>query len=637
MPVVSRSDCTQTNVKEYYVFTKKAGEPGFVGIVDRIRLEYQACQGANNKNNDLSAFVQQLVNDEKITTAEQDIFNKRVVGNNQCNNAITNALESDNFTKGFNIDSDKWTFIAGEGFPEEDRIKDARLFKEMFESQDQSMKIVRRVCPSCDATHKDIYYRRLTTMPDDFDLLDTLMNNWFDTNNRLDVDFALYSSYMDAYYDQNRWTFCNYNDPGIGFPRDCGPKGRVNNNWNSYYRGGGRANHHAFLLPSNSSFNSQIINIADEKHATVKQSTVSHGGVAERAVDGNTVGIWNWGSTTHTRSESNPWWQVTFDYNTAVDKVYFWNRIDAGRDRLNNARVSLYQDGKEVDFINVAGAAKVMNVVDFGGIFGDTVRISLPSGGILSLAEVQVEGLVHTPAPTISAAPTSSPAPTATHPGVSGYGLGVKDARKYWLAYGIDIPDTVNFRSSAGALYTEDYSGENDIPLPTTGFNRVGYYLELEKDGEVQWVWVSFDAFTADIKKIAFPTFVSGAIFQEEVTNMNVASSISALNKEGITGNIEFWPHNYGPKNAKGVSGASGSVYDLGDQRSGGGSYGSMQVHSSELGGTIFAINRWNANTAVDIGIGNNPDGNPDWTFKVNGKSYTTKRLEVLVKRAPTQ
>lgn len=150
-------------------------------------------------------------------------------------------------------------------------------------------------------------------------------------------------------------------------------------------------------------------------------------------------------------------------------------------------------------------------------------------------------------------------------------------------------------------------------------------------------MWVSFDAFTADIKKIAFPTFASGAIFQEEVTNMNVASSISALNKEGITGNIEFWPHNYGTKNVKGVSGASNSVYDLGDQRSGGGSYGSMQVHSSELGGTIFAINRWNANTAVDIGIGNNPDGNPDWTFKVNGKSYTTKRLEVLVKRAPTQ
>ena len=115
MPVVSRSDCTQTNVDEYYIFTKKAGEPGFSGMVDSITLSYQACQGANNHNNDLSAFVQQLVNDEKLTTDVQDIFKTRVVGNHQCNDAIEDVLESNNFTKGFNIDSNKWTFIVGEG------------------------------------------------------------------------------------------------------------------------------------------------------------------------------------------------------------------------------------------------------------------------------------------------------------------------------------------------------------------------------------------------------------------------------------------------------------------------------------------------------------------------------------------
>merc|ERR1712156_657009 len=218
-----------------------------------------------------------------------------------------------------------------------------------------------------------------------------------------------------------------------------------------------------------------------------------------------------------------------------------------------------------------------------------------------------------TQAPTISAAPTTSPAPTKDHPGVSGYALGVEDAKKYWLTYGIDIPDAADFDSSAGVPYTTDYSDEDALG---EGFNRVGYYLELEKDEEVQWVWVSFDAFTTDIKKIAFPTFASGAIFQEEVTNMNVASSIPALNAEGITGNIEFWPNNYGTNNKMGVSGASNSVYDLGDERSGGGNYGSMQVHSSELGGTIFAINRWNLNHAVDIGIGNSPSGHPDWTFR---------------------
>jgi len=304
-----------------------------------------------------------------------------------------------------------------------------------------------------------------------------------------------------------------------------------------------------------------------------------------------------------------------------------WNRIDAARERLSSVKVSVYDGGEEVSSITLEGPAKVMNAVDFGGVFGQTIRISLPSGGILSLAEVQVEGVVHTPSPTISAAPSISPAPTMQHPGVSSYALGVADAKQYWLAYGIDIPDIADFDSSTGVPYSEDYSDVDGL----VGFTRVAYYLELEKDAEVQWVWVSFDTFTSDIKKIGFPTFASGAVFQEYVTNMNVASSIPSLNAEGITGNIEFWPNNYGQSNSKGIAGASDSVYDLGDARSGSGNYGSMQVHSSELGETIFAINRWNSNTAVDIGIGNNPSGNPDWTFAVNGGSYSTKRLEVFV------
>jgi len=70
------------------------------------------------------------------------------------------------------------------------------------------------VCPSCYSSHKDIYYRRLTPMPEDFDLLDTLMNNWMDLDNQFNVDFALYSSYFDAYYNKERWTYCNFNDSG---------------------------------------------------------------------------------------------------------------------------------------------------------------------------------------------------------------------------------------------------------------------------------------------------------------------------------------------------------------------------------------------------------------------------------------
>ena len=256
MPVVSRSDCTQTNVKEYYTFSKAANAVGFTSAIDNIKLQFQACQGANNQNNDLSAFVQQLVNDGKLTTNEQDIFNERIVGNNNCPSAVSSLLEASGFQKGYLIDDTKWTHVISENFANQKPILNHKVLQEMIEAQE--VPIVRRVCPSCTESHKDIYYRRLTPMPEGFNLLDTLMNNWFDVDNVLNIDFSLHSTYLDAFYGTNGWTFCNYNDAGIGFPRDCGPTGRVNNQWNSYVRGGGSANHHAFLIPANPDFESKI-------------------------------------------------------------------------------------------------------------------------------------------------------------------------------------------------------------------------------------------------------------------------------------------------------------------------------------------------------------------------------------------
>ena len=256
MPVVTRADCTQTNVQETYKFVK--ADSSYTPTIRKVKLRYQSCQGANNQDNDLGAFVQQLVNDGKLSTDEQDIFNQRVVGKNKCSAATTNFLEDKGYERDHVVDTAKWTFIVGEGYDGEKPILDYRIFHEMIEAQE--VPIVRRVCPSCsEMTHRDIYYRRLTPIPDDFNLLDTLMNNWFDENNVLGVDFALYSSHLDAYLDTNRWTFCNYNDPNIGFPRDCGPTRKINNQWNSYYRSGGTANHHAFMVPADPSFQSKLV------------------------------------------------------------------------------------------------------------------------------------------------------------------------------------------------------------------------------------------------------------------------------------------------------------------------------------------------------------------------------------------
>ena len=34
----------------------------------------------------------------------------------------------------------------------------------------------------------------------------------------------------------NRWAYCNYDDPTVGFPRDCGVKGHVPYQWNAINR-----------------------------------------------------------------------------------------------------------------------------------------------------------------------------------------------------------------------------------------------------------------------------------------------------------------------------------------------------------------------------------------------------------------
>jgi len=59
--------------------------------------------------------------------------------------------------------------------------------------------------------------------------------------------------------------------------------------------------------------------------------------------------------------------------------------------------------------------------------------------------------------------------------------------------------------------------------------------------------------------------------------------------------------------------------------------YGSMQVHNHEAKQTIFAINHWREGGSADLGIGNRPRDNPDWTFSGSAGTYSYKRLRVLV------
>ena len=72
---------------------------------------------------------------------------------------------------------------------------------------------------------------------------DMFYNNWMSEyqgmRNLLHQDFNLYSSVSDAVSNKNPWLYCNYDDPGVGFPRDCGPTGHFGSSWTGPSRGNG--------------------------------------------------------------------------------------------------------------------------------------------------------------------------------------------------------------------------------------------------------------------------------------------------------------------------------------------------------------------------------------------------------------
>lgn len=75
-------------------------------------------------------------------------------------------------------------------------------------------------------------------------------------------------------------------------------------------------------------------NVAIRKSA--RASSELHGGVAAKAVDGHTNGIFKRGSITHTATEANPWWEVDLGKDRAIDRILLWNRTGIAHERLAN-------------------------------------------------------------------------------------------------------------------------------------------------------------------------------------------------------------------------------------------------------------------------------------------------------------
>ena len=81
-----------------------------------------------------------------------------------------------------------------------------------------------------------------------------------------------------------------------------------------------------------------------------EQSSTDYAGAAARAIDGKTDGRYSLASsTTHTRAEDNPWWEVRLAEPAAIERISVWNRTDKGvEDRLAKFRVQVLDDDRKV-------------------------------------------------------------------------------------------------------------------------------------------------------------------------------------------------------------------------------------------------------------------------------------------------
>ena len=98
-------------------------------------------------------------------------------------------------------------------------------------------------------------------------------------------------------------------------------------------------------------------NLARAGKAT--QSSTDFGGEASRAIDGNTNGIYyGANSTTHTRQEANPWWEVDLGAEKPIERIALWNRTDPGvGTRLANFRVMILDKDRKPLWQQEVGAA----------------------------------------------------------------------------------------------------------------------------------------------------------------------------------------------------------------------------------------------------------------------------------------
>ncbi|MFK7926246.1 MAG: lamin tail domain-containing protein [Bacteroidia bacterium] len=141
--------------------------------------------------------------------------------------------------------------------------------------------------------------------------------------------------------------------------------------------------------------------LAEAKFA--EQSSTGFGGLASRAVDGNTSGVWNNGSVAHTANEYQPWWQVDLGSPANITDIHLYNRTNCCQSRMSDFYILVSPDPFISDdlttVLNQAGVRSYYQSANAGSpsIFevdtvGQYVRVQLQGTNYINFAELEVFG-----------------------------------------------------------------------------------------------------------------------------------------------------------------------------------------------------------------------------------------------------
>jgi len=130
------------------------------------------------------------------------------------------------------------------------------------------------------------------------------------------------------------------------------------------------------------------------RQGTASQSSVCWGGGPNRAIDGNTNGMWGGNSVQHTCNEADPWWQVDLgsELQGTISKVLVYNRRDCCMDRFGNSEVQILDAQGTVVASQPIQGSLAMYTFDFDNVSGQAVRVQKIGSGALNIAEVKVMG-----------------------------------------------------------------------------------------------------------------------------------------------------------------------------------------------------------------------------------------------------